>query len=86
MPESKVAILVGAGALHATDEVIAVADALGAGARVCSKRRSRIAMHSMSWTLGGPCNEPYEISDGRDSRPRRFRPWMSPYGMPKRSS
>jgi pyruvate dehydrogenase (quinone) len=28
----KVAILVGAGALHATDEVIAVADALGAGA------------------------------------------------------
>ena len=29
---SKVAILVGAGALHATDEVIAVADALGAGA------------------------------------------------------
>src|SRR5205823_9574156 len=29
---SKVAILVGAGALHATDEVIAVADKLGAGA------------------------------------------------------
>ena len=31
-------------------------------------------------------NEPYEISDGRDSRPWRFRPWMSRYGMPKRSS
>lgn len=32
MPAKKVAILVGAGALAATDQVITVAEALGAGA------------------------------------------------------
>ena len=42
----KVAMLVGAGALHATDEVIAVADKLGSRRRESAARQSRAARRS----------------------------------------
>ena len=45
----KVALLVGAGAMHATDEVLAVADALGAGVAKALLGRRRSPMTSGPW-------------------------------------
>jgi pyruvate dehydrogenase (quinone) len=47
----KVAILVGAGALHATDEVIAVADKLGAGAAKALLGKAALPDH-LPWVTG----------------------------------
>ena len=56
----KVAILVGAGALHATEEVIAVADRLQAGAAKALLGKA-VLPDDLPWVTGGHLRKPRSI-------------------------
>ena len=80
----KVAILVGAGALHATDEVIAVADKLGAGvAKALLGKAVATRRSSLGHRLNRPARHQAELGyDERVRHPADGRLRLSVFGVP----